>query len=68
MWIARDKNGSLFMYEEKPRKHNNKWESTNGKIEGIFKFDYAFPEVKWEDEEPKELGIVKQISSHEINS
>lgn len=64
MWIARDENGSLFIYEEKPRKYKNKWESTNGKIEGIFELDYAFPEVKWEDEEPKELGIVKPVTSH----
>ena len=59
MWIARDKNGLAFIYVNKPCKAGDKgfWEG----------YDYyinipseCFPEVKWEDEEPREL-VLKPI-------
>ena len=53
MWIARDKDGSLWIHIQKPTK-----KTTNG---FWFSYDYTqvasnlFLEVKWEDEEPREL-------------
>ena len=59
MWIARDKDGSLWIYENMPVKVDSSadWESEDYFDEIIlhnFKED-PFPEVKWEDEEPREL-------------
>ena len=53
MWIARDKNGSLWIHEFKPEKCQRYWVS-DGTKESLT-FNYWFPEVKWEDKEPREL-------------
>lgn len=56
MWIARDKNGSLYIYEEAPHKtatFNACWVKRRGYMNKIP--SNLFPEVKWEDKEPREL-------------
>lgn len=48
-WIARDKNGLIFLYAKKPRKCEYSWGGCKYMLlplEHIFKF------IKWEDEEP----------------
>ena len=45
MYIARDKDGDLYLYKKQPVKYS---ESS------------LFPEVKWEDEEPTEVELVKK--------
>lgn len=62
-FIARDLNGELHAYDEKPIKHKNIWFGT-----GKYRIKIAYPsrtlfdDVKWTDEQPldiaKELGIV----------
>lgn len=55
MWVARDKNGDLYLYQDKPIR-----------IEAIFGSQYLyfgipnilFPELKWEDD-PIEIEIIK---------
>lgn len=55
MWLARDKNGELWLHGEKPIKFQNQWCST-GKVELIKLVDKSFfSEVKWSDKEPREL-------------
>ena len=62
VWIARDKNGSLYAYTERPHKCTNFctnfWFSP-------FSFNLCkdlkskkFPSVKWEDDEPTEAYII----------
>lgn len=55
VWIARDKDGSIFMHNNKPKKYS---------IDSIWMSDYfvklnkeEFPSVKWEDDEPTEAYI-----------
>lgn len=58
MWIARDQNGFLWIYKNKPIK-----KSRHGLWVDIEDDDYSpiciwrdvFPEVRWKDEEPREL-------------
>ena len=53
-WVARDKDGMLFLYLAKPRKYQRKWLPNIGA--DYFEINRElFPEVKWEDEEPTEL-------------
>lgn len=55
MWLARDQNGELFVfYETKPYKDEDRgfW-FNEGEWQEVP--EYWFPEVKWEDEEPREL-------------
>lgn len=52
MWIARDKDGLIHLYEKKPIKTVYGWHSNGWIISGP---SYDFPEIKWKDEEPREL-------------
>lgn len=44
-WVARDRNGRIFLCRDKPRKDTNQWLSP------------SFPNVKWEDNEPIRVTI-----------
>lgn len=60
-WIARDKDGSILAYIDKPVKgisHYDEWTAEDEYME-LHKFDYLFenifPNIKWEDEEPTRI-------------
>ena len=56
MWIARDRDGSLWLYGNKPKKLVNMFVE-DGEYESLGTIDdYQFPEVTWENS-PKELII-----------
>ena len=58
LWIARDKNGSLFAYKHKPTRANDFWYDDNGfnsEIGNKLPDDW-FPYLRWEDE-PVELVV-----------
>ena len=56
MWIARDKNGSIWLYESKPTKFENHW-AVDDNRPCIILNKNLFPEVKWKDKEPKEVEL-----------
>lgn len=59
-FIARDKNGELYIYlGRKPYKAKFSWTLYSGEPDDFKKIPdkYLFPEVKWEDEEPTEVSI-----------
>lgn len=61
-WVARDEDGSLYMYPDKPKKKSDFWHAPGV---GYMKLeDSLFPGVKWSDEEPKgiELSIKNEKS------
>lgn len=59
MWMARDEDGKLYLYETKPRKYEEKkvWQSGNclTDLPGDM-----FPEIKWTDAEPVEVVIKRK--------
>ena len=58
-WVARDDDGSLYMYTAKPKKIRDFWHA--GGL-GYMKLDDSlFPEVQWSDEEPTEVSITIQV-------
>ena len=63
MYIARDKDGVLCVFFKKPVK-SDIWErcqSCSDYPHDYFKLDSSlFPEVKWEDEEPTKVELVKK--------
>lgn len=66
LYVARDKNGRLYLYKHKPKKYNIVW--TNPAF--IEELDSnLFPEVRWEDEEPTEVELVirRKYESTRIN-
>ena len=56
VWIARDKDGKLFAYSERPNKNvTYRWVDM---ALNTFELDCTkFPSVKWEDDEPTEAYI-----------
>ena len=47
-WIARDGNGVVCLYPDKPHKSKTIWDSYGA----LFPFHHLFQFIKWEDEEP----------------
>ena len=54
-WVARDDDGSLYMYTAKPKKKSYFWHAP--KVGYVILDDSLFPEVQWSDEEPKEIKL-----------
>jgi hypothetical protein len=54
MWIARDEDGLLHIFENKPIKTLYVWYAPCG---GTSLPSYLFHEIKWSDEEPRELVL-----------
>jgi Zn-finger protein len=66
MWIARDKNGELWLHKEKPAKFQNIWCSV-GDEEKLSLVDKSFfSEVQWSDKEPKKLILKSIEDSHKF--
>ncbi len=55
-WIARDSDGNLCIYEEKPEKEEYAW--YNGVCKYIYYFNHLFSAIKWEDEEPTRISDI----------
>ncbi len=55
MWLARDKNGKIFIYMEKPVKLSLQWSC---KCSFMELDDGLFQEVQWSDEEPTKVKLV----------
>ena len=60
MWIARDKDGILGFYFNRPIKGINEWHPMFEDENYVAVDSNMFPEVKWSDEEPREL-VLKPI-------
>ena len=61
MWIAKDENGLVFIYDTKPVKDKHGWVIPNTGACSLIDLELDdFEKVKWEDKEPREL-ILKPI-------
>lgn len=56
MWIARDENGSLWLYINKPVKRGISWEGEDGDYVQLPSDWYGF--IKSNEEEPREVELV----------
>ncbi len=59
MYVARDKNGTLWLYSEKPHREDDcgVWFSDTLNIMALNREE--FPQLKWEDE-PIEVKLINQ--------
>ena len=56
MWLARDKNNRIYLFETKPEKGDEYWSYDDG---DYMELDVSsFQEVQWSDEEPTKVKIV----------
>lgn len=60
-YIARDEDGGLYFYEHKPFKNCcRRWDI--GSLIGVWLMPSEFfPEVTWEDEEPRRVTITVEL-------
>lgn len=62
VYIARDENGGLFVYSEKPIKKVCCYDNIGGVTGSVgFVFDIKLPMVKWEDPEPWLIEDLKKL-------
>lgn len=68
-FIARDKNGKLFVCQAQPRKWEKYWYLSHGHCLNLNRnFNVDFPMVKWEDSEPwliEDLKKLEVVDSYE---
>ena len=57
VWLARDKDGDLFIYSSAPFKGECIWSPQSTNINTMELKSDKFPTVKWEDDEPTEAYI-----------
>jgi hypothetical protein len=55
-WVAREKNGELFLFCEKPKKSKS-YRINSNTFNSLVLPKEAFPSVKWEDNEPTRVII-----------
>ena len=61
-FVARDKNGKLFIYETQPRKGKTYWYLTYDMYSCLNRYyNVDFPMVKWSDEEPWLIEDLKKM-------
>ena len=66
-WLARDKRGYAYVYQEKPFKHEDVWSVANPKKCAVltgFQGD-MFPFITWEDEEPWAVSYLRKLEVKE---
>lgn len=66
-WVAREKNGALFLFCEKPKKRKSYWINLNT-FNSLVLPKEAFPNVKWEDNEPTRVYIRRSYSNSVLTS
>lgn len=59
-YMARDEDGSLFVYKERPQKRSEVW-IYDSELFGIYKAKVRFPMVKWENKEPWLIEDLKKL-------
>lgn len=67
MYVARDKDGALFLFMNMPKRSSiwECWQSENRTTDYFRLSPKLFPDVKWEDEEPTKVELVKsRIQRH----
>lgn len=66
LWIARDMNGDLYAYEEKPVMVHEQWiinpSAQKGSSECNFIRENIFKDVKWDDDEHTEISLYDLIA------
>ena len=57
-WLARDEDGMLYLYIDKPLRGSEQWHENPVSITGLIELrKESFPEVKWSDDEPTKVSI-----------
>lgn len=67
-WLARDKDGDLYSYENEPFKESDRWFEFHGSAKEISENDERFDFIRWNDDNPiriSNIGNILAIESKE---
>lgn len=56
-WVARDKDGKLYLYLREPQKVTGQWTLPDISFDFIRLGRESFPEIQWSDDEPTRVSI-----------
>ena len=57
-WLARDEDGMLYLYKDKPLRGSEQWHENPVLITGLIELRRElFPEVQWSDDGPTRVKI-----------
>ncbi len=65
--IARDEDGELLLYDEKPSKYNGRWRLRSNNT-ALDIYNHLFSFVKWKDDEPWEITKLLERYEEEYNN
>ena len=57
-WLARDKNGILYVYTHKPIRISERYRVSEGSCGSFNAFGHSFQAIQWTDDEPVEIEKV----------
>ena len=57
-WLARDKNGILYVYTHRPIRSSETYRVLEGSCESFKAFGHLFQSIQWTDDEPVEIEKV----------
>lgn len=60
-WLARDKDGSIWVWKVKPFKGKDIWYNNISKDAFKLLDETLYPEIKWEDDEPTEAEMIDGV-------
>ena len=65
-WLARDRDGVLYAFENKPIKSDIAWhiKDDDDDYRIMIETDDTFSHIKWTDEEPTEVKKIYEVSVH----
>lgn len=58
LWMARDSDGFLYVFRDKPEKGGWIWDTSASDSASPFLFNDMFSSIKWEDEEPTLISSI----------
>ena len=61
-WLARDEDGNMWAYNEKPYKHIENFWASESKALRITTSRSIYPQIRWSDEEPTEVKRIEDIN------
>ena len=56
LYIAKGRNGRLYLYNHIPIKDDKEWWDYHGYLLRLHK--HQFPEIKWKDEKPTKIKLI----------
>lgn len=62
-YAARDENGDLCIFTEKPEKSGSLWQAQSGNVIEFYMFNHMFSMIRWEDHKAWKIADLLRLKS-----